>query len=258
MLLGLSGGIDSALVATLAADALGPDHVDGVSMPTRYSSEGTRSDASVVAERSGSRSVTIADRASARGVLRDAARVRRARAGLAEENLQARIRGVLLMTLSNKFGWLVLTTGNKSEMAVGYSTLYGDMAGGFAPIKDVPKTLVFALARRLNEHAGRELIPSSIIERPPSAELRDRPEGRPSRCRPTSVLDPLHRGLRRGRPLARGDRAPRSRTLEVAAARRAPRRPAEYKRRQAPPGMKVTPKAFGQRPAPADHEPLGR
>src|SRR4029077_19824215 len=147
VLLGLSGGIDSALVAALAADTLGADRVEAVSMPTRYNSEGTRSDARVVAERLGIafREVAIEDlRLSLEGALPGTS-------GLAAENLQARIRGVLLMTLSNQHGWLVLTTGNKSETAVGYSTLYGDSAGGFAPIKDVPKTLVFALSRHVNE-----------------------------------------------------------------------------------------------------------
>ena len=155
VVLGLSGGIDSALVAALAADALGADKVEAVSMPTRYNSEGTRSDARLVAERLGIafRELAIEDlRLAFEGALPGTS-------GLAAENLQARIRGVLLMTLSNQHGWLVLTTGNKSETAVGYSTLYGDSAGGFAPIKDVPKTLVFALSRYVNERAGQRADP---------------------------------------------------------------------------------------------------
>jgi NAD+ synthase (glutamine-hydrolysing) len=241
VLLGLSGGIDSALVAALAADALGADRVEAVSMPTRYNSEGTRSDARLVAERLGIafREVAIEDlRLSFEGALPGTS-------GLAAENLQARIRGVLLMTLSNQHGWLVLTTGNKSETAVGYSTLYGDSAGGFAPIKDVPKTLVFALARYINEQAGRELIPASIIERPPSAELRDGQRDDQS-LPPYEQLDPMIEAYVEDdlspEEIARRGLA----TLEVA--RRVARLVdlAEYKRRQAPPGIKVHTKAFGR------------
>jgi NAD+ synthase (glutamine-hydrolysing) len=241
VLIGLSGGIDSALVAALAADALGADCVEAVSMPTRYNSEGTRSDARLVAERLG-----ISFRELAIEELRLAFEAALAgTSGLAAENLQARIRGVLLMTLSNQHGWLVLTTGNKSETAVGYSTLYGDSAGGFAPIKDVPKTLVFALARYFNEQAGSELIPASIIERPPSAELRDEQRDDQS-LPPYEVLDPLIEAYveddlspeeiaRRG--LATLDVAKRvARLVDLA----------EYKRRQAPPGIKVHHKAFGR------------
>ena len=198
VLLGLSGGIDSALVAALAADALGAEQVEAVSMPTRYNSEGTRSDARLVAERLG-----IAFRELAIEDLRLAfEEALPGTSGLAAENLQARIRGVLLMTLSNQHGLLVLTTGNKSETAVGYSTLYGDMAGGFAPIKDVPKTLVFALARYLNEQAGRELIPASIIDRPPSASCATS-SATISRCRPTSS------STRCSRPTSRTTSRPR-------------------------------------------------
>ena len=238
---GALGGIDSALVAALAADALGADRVEAVSMPTRYNSEGTRSDARLVAERLGIafREVAIEDlRLSFEGALPGTS-------GLAAENLQARIRGVLLMTLSNQHGWLVLTTGNKSETAVGYSTLYGDSAGGFAPIKDVPKTLVFALARHVNEQAGRELIPASILERPPSAELRDEQRDDQS-LPPYDQLDPLIEAY------VEDDLSPEEiarrgiATLEVA--RRVARLVdlAEYKRRQAPPGIKVHHKAFGR------------
>ena len=170
----LSGGIDSALTAAIAAEALGPDRVHCVSMPSRYSSEGTRTDARAArGERS---AATSARSRSSRSSRRSARRSRRRSPGrepdLTEENVQARIRGTLLMALSNKFGWLLVATGNKSELSVGYATLYGDMAGGFALLKDVFKTDVFRLSRHLNERAGRELIPASIIERPPSAELR--------------------------------------------------------------------------------------
>jgi NAD+ synthase (glutamine-hydrolysing) len=239
--LGLSGGIDSALVAALAADALGAGRVEAVSMPTRYNSEGTRSDARLVAERLGIsfREIAIEElRLAFEGALPGTS-------GLAAENLQARIRGVLLMTLSNQHGLLVLTTGNKSETAVGYTTLYGDSAGGFAPIKDVPKTLVFALSRYVNEEAGSERIPVSIIERPPSAELRDDQRDDQS-LPPYEQLDPLIEAYVEDdlspEEIARRGLA----TLEVA--QRVARLVdlAEYKRRQAPPGIKVHHKAFGR------------
>ena len=241
VLIGLSGGIDSALVAALAVAALGPDRVECVSMPTRYNSAGTRDDARVVAESLGVgfRELAIEDlRLAFHAELPDAS-------GLAAENLQARIRGVILMTLSNQHGWLVLTTGNKSEVAVGYSTLYGDSCGGFAPIKDVPKLLVFALCRHLNAIAGRELIPLSIIERPPSAELRDDQRDDES-LPPYEVLDPIldayvEQDLSPDE-IARLGIAP----LELAEriARLVDR--AEYKRRQSPPGIRVHGKAFGR------------
>jgi NAD+ synthase (glutamine-hydrolysing) len=241
VLLGLSGGIDSALVAALAADTLGADRVEAVSMPTRFNSAGTRDDARLVAERLG-----IAFRELAIEDLRlGFAEALPGTSGLAAENLQARIRGVLLMTLSNQHGWLVLTTGNKSETAVGYSTLYGDSAGGFAPIKDVPKTLVFALSLYVNERAGSELIPSSIIERPPSAELRDDQRDDQS-LPPYDELDPMIEAYVEHdlspEEIARRGLA----TLEVA--QRVARLVdlAEYKRRQGPPGIKVHHKAFGR------------
>ena len=168
VVLGLSGGIDSALVATLAVDALGPERVHCVSMPSRYSSEGTQSDARRLAENLGCdfREIAIEEIVAAfhgAGV---------GTKGSPRRTSRRAIRGTMLMSLSNEHGWLVLATGNKSELSVGYSTLYGDLAGGFALIKDVYKTDVFRLARYLNERAGRELIPASIIERAPSAELR--------------------------------------------------------------------------------------
>jgi NAD+ synthase (glutamine-hydrolysing) len=240
VVLGLSGGIDSALVAALAVDALGPEHVHCVSMPSRYSSEGTRSDARRLAENLGCdfREVAIEDIVTTfHAALGDLE-------GLAAENLQARIRGTMLMALSNTHGWLVLATGNKSELSVGYSTLYGDLAGGFALIKDVYKTDVFRLVLHLNERAGRELVPASIIERAPSAELRDEQLDSDS-LPPYPELDPVLEAyveLDRSRDelVAEGfepdvvDRA-------LALIDRA-----EYKRRQAPPGVKLRPKAFGR------------
>jgi NAD+ synthase (glutamine-hydrolysing) len=240
VVLGLSGGIDSALVATLAVDALGPDRVHCVSMPSRYSSEGTQSDAQRLAQNVGCdfREIPIEEMVAsfhAAGV---------GMTGLAAENLQARVRGMILMSLSNEHGWLVLATGNKSELSVGYSTLYGDLAGGFALIKDVYKTDVFRLARYLNERAGRELIPVSIIERPPSAELRDDQRDQDS-LPPYDQLDRVLEAyveLDRSREelLAEGhDPTTVERALALIDR-------AEYKRRQAPPGVKLRPKAFGR------------
>ena len=209
VVLGVSGGIDSALTAALCVDALGVERVHGVSMPSRYSSSGTRTDAARLAAALGIEfrelpiepmveAFTQATAASFAGVAAD----------LTEENLQARIRGTLLMALSNKFGWLVIATGNKSELSVGYSTLYGDLAGGFALLKDVYKTDVFRLARSINERAGRERIPVSIIERAPSAgcaptnatRTHSRPTRRSTVCsRPTSRTTAHARNcLRRG------------------------------------------------------------
>jgi NAD+ synthase (glutamine-hydrolysing) len=241
----LSGGIDSALVAMIAVDALGPERVTCVSMPSPHSSGGTQSDAKTIAENLGCEfmEIPISDAMDAYGQAL-AAPFAGTEPGLAEENLQARIRGNLVMALSNRFGWLVLTTGNKSEMSVGYATLYGDMAGGFAVIKDVPKTLVYELVRHRNELAGRELVPSSVLDRPPSAELA--PDQRDTDSLPDyDVLDRILEGY------VERDESPE----EIAAAGL----PvdvvenvihmvdgAEYKRRQAPPGIKITPKAFGR------------
>src|SRR5829696_146986 len=240
VVLGLSGGIDSALVATLAVDALGPERVHCVSMPSRYSSAGTQSDAQRLAENLGCdfRELPIESVVNAFHE-RDVGTT-----GLAAENLQARVRGMTLMSLSNEHGWLVLATGNKSELSVGYSTLYGDLAGGFALIKDVYKTDVFRLARYLNERAGRELIPVSIIERPPSAELRPDQQDEDS-LPPYDQLDRVLEAyveLDRSREelLAEGhDSVTVERALALIDR-------AEYKRRQAPPGVKLRPKAFGR------------
>ena len=244
VVVGLSGGIDSAVTATLCVDALGPERVHCVSMPSRFSSEGTRADARRLAENLGCefREVAIDDVVAAYGTSLDAT-LGRPLEGLAAENLQARVRGMLLMALSNTFGWLVVSTGNKSELAVGYSTLYGDMVGGFALLKDVLKTDVFRLARSLNERAARELIPASTIERAPSAELRE--DQRDEDSIPAyAALDPVLEAyveLDRSREelLEEFDADVVERALALVDR-------AEYKRRQAPPGVKLRPKAFGR------------
>ena len=250
--LGLSGGIDSALVATLAVDALGPERVNVAVMPSPFSSSATQDDARALAAAlgaglhelhiepvMGAYTATLADEFVGRD------------ADITEENLQARIRGNLLMALSNKFGWLVLTTGNKSEMSVGYSTLYGDLAGGFAVIKDVPKMLVFQLSEWRNTRQAADVvggvpapIPPSIIERPPSAELRPDQRDEDS-LPPYELLDRILEGyveqnLSAEQLIAAG--------LDADAVRRTVRLVdlAEYKRRQAPPGVKITPRAFGR------------
>jgi NAD+ synthase (glutamine-hydrolysing) len=245
VVLGVSGGIDSAVTAALAAEALSRERVHCVSMPSRYSSEGTRADARRLAESLDCdfREISIEPMFVAyTDALREQFSGRPT--DLTEENLQARIRGTLLMALSNKFGWLVVATGNKSELSVGYSTLYGDLAGGFALIKDVFKTDVFRLARHLNERAGRELIPKSTIERPPSAELRADQRDEDS-LPPYSQLDKILEAyveLDRSREeLSNDGFDPDLVERAVAMIDRA-----EYKRRQAPPGVRLRPKAFGR------------
>jgi NAD+ synthase (glutamine-hydrolysing) len=241
----LSGGIDSALVALVAVDALGPERVTFVSMPSPYSSEGTKADARAIAENLGSQFFELGIEDAMQGfeqLLEPA--FDGAEPDITEENLQARIRGNIVMALSNKFGWLVLTTGNKSEMSVGYATLYGDMAGGFAVLKDVFKGDVYRLVRWRNEKAGRELVPASVLERPPSAELRYEQRDQDS-LPPYDVLDPILEAyveqdldaeeiVRQG--FARKDVDHVIRLVDLA----------EYKRRQAPPGVRVSTKAFGR------------
>jgi NAD+ synthase (glutamine-hydrolysing) len=244
VVVGVSGGIDSAVTAALCAQALGPERVHCVSMPSRFSSEGTRTDARSIAESLGSsfREIPIESQVEAFHVAL-AGEVDGGLAGLAAENLQARVRGVVLMALSNTYGWLVVSTGNKSELAVGYSTLYGDMVGGFALLKDVFKTDVYRLAVHLNERAGREVIPRSTIDRAPSAELRD--DQRDSDSIPAyEALDPVLRAYveedrSREELIAEFDAAVVERVLGLVDR-------AEYKRRQAPPGVKLRPKAFGR------------
>jgi NAD+ synthase (glutamine-hydrolysing) len=244
VVLGVSGGIDSAVSAVLCADALGSARVHCVSMPSRFSSEGTRDDARAIAERLGCtfREIPIED---AVGAFHTALEVESGSglAGLAAENLQARARAVILMALSNTYGWLVVSTGNKSELAVGYSTLYGDMVGGFALLKDVFKTDVYRLAEHLNERAERELIPRSTIERPPSAELREDQRDVDS-VPPYDALDPVLEAYveeDRSREELLHEFDPEVVERAVALVDRA-----EYKRRQAPPGVKLRPKAFGR------------
>ena len=243
--IGLSGGIDSSLVAAIAADALGADHVTGVLMPSRFSSEGSVTDAQALVDALGIRALTIPIEPAHAAFLEMLSEpFRDTTPGLAEENLQARIRGTILMTLSNKFGSMVLTTGNKSELATGYSTLYGDMAGGFSVIKDVPKTLVYALARHRNDRAGRALIPESVLDKPPSAELAPNQLDSDS-LPPYDVLDPIVEGYVEddksvGELLAEGHDPDTVRRVAWLIDRN------EYKRRQAPPGVRVSPKAFGK------------
>jgi NAD+ synthase (glutamine-hydrolysing) len=245
VVIGLSGGVDSTLVLLIAVDALGADRVTCVTMPSRYSSQGTRSDARTLADNLGVelRELPIAGPMAAYDELL-AETFHASTPDLTEENLQARIRGNLLMALSNKFGWLVLTTGNKSEMSVGYSTLYGDSAGGFAVIKDVPKQMVYRLVAERGRRDPDNPVPESIVTRAPSAELRADQRDEDS-LPPYEVLDRILEGyveqdlgreqlIARGLPAADVDRIIRLVDL------------AEYKRRQNPPGPKVTSKAFGR------------
>jgi NAD+ synthase (glutamine-hydrolysing) len=245
VIVSVSGGIDSAVTAALAAEALGSERVHCVSMPSRYSSEGTRNDARRLAENLGCdfRELPIEPVMEAyTGVLAESFAGRDA--DVAEENLQARIRGTLAMALSNKFGWLLVASGNKSELSVGYATLYGDMAGGFALLKDVFKTDVFRLARHLNERAGRELVPQSTIDRAPSAELREGQldeESLPPYSELDRVLEAYVEEDRSFDELSADGFDPDVVARAVALIDRS-----EYKRRQAPPGVRLRPKAFGR------------
>ncbi|HZB40792.1 MAG TPA: NAD+ synthase [Ilumatobacter sp.] len=245
VVIGLSGGIDSSLVAVIAAEALGADHVHGVSMPSRYSSDHSKSDAELLARNLGLDYRTIAIEPAFQTFQQMLApSFGERQPGLTFENLQSRCRGQVLMALSNEFGWMVLTTGNKSEMAVGYFTIYGDSVGGYAVIKDVLKTRVFDIARHVNHVAGRELIPAAVLTKPPSAELR--PDQRDDQSLPAyEVLDPI---------LALYVEHDWTATQIIEAGhdpelvRRVTRLVdiAEYKRYQCPPGVRVTVKAFGR------------
>ena len=241
----LSGGIDSAIVATLAVDALGKKRVEGITMPSQFSSKETLGDAVLIARNLGIECATVPIRHLQETYLSELAHLWQGRpADTTEENLQARIRGNIVMALSNKFGWLVLTTGNKSELATGYCTLYGDMVGGFAVIKDVPKTLVFELARWRNRQDAAPVIPPSTIERPPTAELRPNQKDTDS-LPPYEILDPiLERYIERdwGPDEIVADGFDPAIVKRVA--RMVDRN--EYKRRQGAPGIKITPKAFGR------------
>src|SRR5579859_2639655 len=245
VVIGLSGGIDSSLTAVIAVDALGAENVLGVSMPSGYSSEGSRSDARELADNLGIHMLTIPIEETFRASLKMLApALGEGDLGLTAENLQARIRGNILMAISNKLGCMVLTTGNKSEMATGYCTLYGDMAGGFAVLKDVLKTLVYELSLYRNSPGERPVIPPSVIEKPPSAELRPDQKDTDS-LPPYEVLDPILRAYAEedrtlDEMLAMGfDRKTVERVMRLVDS-------SEYKRRQAPPGVKITTRAFGR------------
>ncbi|MBU7004464.1 MAG: NAD+ synthase, partial [Theionarchaea archaeon] len=245
VVIGLSGGIDSSLVGTIAADALGSENVTGVWMPSRYSSADSMNDAAKLADNLEIRLVTLPIDGLFQSYLETlSVEFEGTEVGIAEENLQARIRGNLLMALSNKFGCLVLATGNKSEMATGYSTLYGDMCGGLSVIKDVPKTMVYELARYKNEVEGREVIPERILTKEPSAELR--PDQRDTDSLPPyDVLDPILEAY------VEQDRSI-DEIVSMGFAEDVVRRAiglvdrSEYKRRQSTPGIKITPRAFGK------------
>jgi NAD+ synthase (glutamine-hydrolysing) len=243
--LGLSGGVDSSFCAVVAARALGPQNVTGILMPSRYTSEASNTDAFAVAKNLGidTQIIPIGPAFDAyREMLEEP--FKGLPEDVAEENLQARIRGNIVMAFSNKFGWIALSTGNKSEMSVGYATLYGDMAGGFAVIKDVPKTLVYRICRYVNETEGREIVPDSVLTKEPSAELRPGQRDVDS-LPPYEVLDPIlefyieeDKGV--GEIVASGyDEEDVRRVIKLVDA-------AEYKRRQAPIGIKVTSRAFGR------------
>jgi NAD+ synthase (glutamine-hydrolysing) len=245
VVIGLSGGIDSSIVAAVAVEALGAEHVHGVAMPSRYSSDGSKTDAYALAEALGIDCRTISIEPVFEAYLSMLVPSFEGKAAdLTEENLQSRCRGQILMALSNKFGWMVLTTGNKSELAVGYFTIYGDSVGGYAVIKDLLKTDVFGLSRYVNQRAGREIIPEAVLTKPPSAELR--PDQRDDQSLPPyDVLDPiLALYVEQDRTAAE--------IIELGHPEDIVRRIArlvdinEYKRRQCPPGVRVSEKAFGK------------
>ncbi len=245
VVIGLSGGIDSTIVATIAVDALGSENVVGVSMPSRFSSEGSKVDAIKLAKNLKIQLLTIPIENVYKAYLKTLSQpFDGTQTDTTEENIQARIRGNLLMAISNKFGWLVLTTGNKSEYATGYTTLYGDMAGGFAVLKDVPKTLIYKISLYRNQVARRELIPKSIFVKPPSAELRPDQKDTDS-LPPYETLDPILTAYVEDdksveQIIALGfDKTDVQKTAKLVDS-------SEYKRRQAPPGIKITPRAFGR------------
>jgi len=243
--IGLSGGIDSSLVASVAVEAMGKENVFGVFMPSQFSSNESREDAHDLARNLGIRILEIPIKQTFESYLTTLRGVfAKTKTNVTEENLQARIRGNLLMALSNKFGWLVLTTGNKSEMSVGYATLYGDMAGGFAVIKDVPKTLVYEVSRCVNKLAGKTVIPKRVMTKAPTAELR--PNQKDSDSLPVyDILDPILKAYVEDDKELKEiiemgfDRKTVQRVIRLVDA-------SEYKRRQAPPGVKITPRGLGK------------
>ena len=245
VLIALSGGIDSSLVAAIAAEALGPNNVVGVSMPSAFSSVGSETDAIKLAKNIGIQieSIPISKIVDSMELaLKD--QFRDTNWGVAEENIQSRIRGNLIMAMSNKFGWMVLTTGNKSEMSVGYATIYGDMAGGFSVIKDVPKLMVYDLCRHINETSPSAVIPQTVIDKPPSAELR--PDQKDTDTLPDyEILDPIleayvERDSSFKEIVADGFESETVANIIALVDRN------EYKRRQSPPGIKITPRNFGR------------
>jgi len=245
VVVGLSGGIDSALVATLAVDALGADHVVGLFMASRYTAKASGDDAAALAKRLGIRLISLPIEEAFQTYLGMLAPLFTGRPpDIAEENLQARIRATLLMALANKFGWLLLATGNKSEMSVGYATLYGDMAGGFAPIKDLWKTTVYTLARWRNRQDKVQPIPPRILRRPPTAELRP-DQTDEAALAPYATLDPILRAfVEEDKSVSEivkmgFDRKTVARIVALVTR-------SEFKRRQAPIGVKITPRAFGK------------
>jgi NAD+ synthase (glutamine-hydrolysing) len=245
VVIGLSGGIDSALTAAIAVDALGAANVIGVLMPSKYTSETSNDDAQMLSNNLRIKTTIIPIKSSYDAYIETLKPVfSNLPEDITEENLQARIRGNLLMALSNKFGWLVLTTGNKSETSVGYSTLYGDMAGGFAVIKDVPKTVVYRLAALVNQNAGREIIPASTMTKAPTAELRPDQKDQDS-LPPYDLLDRiLEEYVENDKAIAEIEELGFDEEVVRKVARMVDIN--EYKRRQAPPGIKITRKAFGK------------
>ena len=245
VLIGLSGGIDSALTASIAVDTLGKKGVVGVAMPSQYSSKESSEDARLLAKNLGIRFLTIPITEVFQAYLKTLApSFKGLKPDVAEENIQARIRGNILMALSNKFGWLVLTTGNKSEMSVGYCTLYGDMAGGYAVLKDVPKTLVYELAKFRNEREGKAVIPKNVFIKPPSAELRPNQKDEDS-LPPYSTLDPILQAyVEEDKGLEEIAKMGFKEGLIKEVIQMVDRN--EYKRRQSPPGVKITHRALGK------------
>jgi len=245
VLIGLSGGIDSALTATIAVDALGKKGVVGVTMPSQYSSKGSIEDSELLAKNLGIRLIQIPITEIFQAYMKILSpSLKGLKPGVTEENIQARIRGNILMALSNKFGWLVLATGNKSEMSVGYCTLYGDMAGGYAVLKDVPKTLVYELTKFRNKKEGKALIPKNVFLKPPSAELRPNQKDEDS-LPPYSVLDPILQAyVEEDKGVEEIAKMGFKENMIKEVFQMVDRN--EYKRRQSPPGVKITHRAFGK------------
>lgn len=245
VLIGLSGGIDSALTATVAVDALGKKGVVGVTMPSQYSSRGSIEDSEILAKNLGIRLIKIPITEIFQAYLKTLSpSFKGLKPGVAEENIQARIRGNILMALSNKFGWLVLTTGNKSEMSVGYCTLYGDMAGGYAVLKDVPKTLVYELAKFKNKKEGKTIIPKNVFVKAPSAELRPKQKDEDS-LPPYPILDPILQAyVEEDKGVEDISKMGFKEKMIKEVIQMVDRN--EYKRRQSPPGVKITHRALGK------------